>query len=70
MGRQSLQHVTLIFLDYYLNSMLTDIAGVGTNCITTFYDAVLYVSIIADIHFVENNGVLNHTVIPHEHFLE
>ena len=50
--------------------MLSHIAGVGTNCIAAFNDAVLNVSIIADIHFVENNGVLDHTVLPHEHFLE
>ena len=50
--------------------MLPYVTGVGTNCIAAFNDAVLYVSIIADIHFVENNGVFDHTVIPHEHFLK
>ena len=40
------------------------------NCIMTFHDTILNISIVTDINIIQDNGILNGTITSNKYFLK
>ena len=65
-----LKNVSLVVLNYDLDSIIFLVVGVGLDGSVALYDTVLNMCIVPDIHIVEDNGVLDVTVVADEGSLE
>ena len=62
--------IPIILLYYNLDSVLSDVFGVGTHGASAFHNAVLDVGVVADVHIIEDDGILDHAVVADVSFPE
>ena len=66
-----LQRIALILFNNNLDIIRrTDIGGIGTDRIAALYDAVLNDGIVTDVNSVQDDGILDHTVVSEIYLLK
>ena len=66
----SLQYIPFVVLGYNPNTVVAAVIGVRLECITALDNAVLNMCVVADINIIQNDGILNHTILPDKYLLE